>query len=155
MPPKLGKFKRPWPKCNQFQRCQDISAHQILGHSFHALLRKSPKPQIWPVSLSQMVPRWGQSTDRDQNLISSEGGQDIWTCQISGHSSHAFWRNCLEAANLTCFTKSKCHQNVENQQTMSKSALKVVRKHVKFQAIQVTAINTKSGIILNATTSNK
>ena len=40
---------------------------------------------------------------------------------------------------MTCFTKSKGHQNVENQQSMTKikSVLKVVRihQHAKFQAI--------------------
>ena len=44
----------------------------------------------------------------DQNEISSEGGQDTSAWQISAHSSLAFSRKCLEIANFTCFTKSKC-----------------------------------------------
>ena len=56
----------------------------------------------------------------DQNLISSEGGQDTSACQISGHSFHAVSRKSPEAQYLTYFTKSKWHQNDENQQTMTK-----------------------------------
>ena len=33
-----------------------------------------------------MLPQWGKSADDDQNLISSEGGQDTSACQISCHS---------------------------------------------------------------------
>ena len=54
------------------------------------------KPQIWPVSLSKMTPKGGNSTDHGQNLISSKGGQDASACKISGHSFHAFSRKCLE-----------------------------------------------------------
>ena len=38
--------------------------------------------QIWPVSLSQNDIKLGKSRDHDHNLISSEGGQDISTCQF-------------------------------------------------------------------------
>ena len=83
------------------------------------------------------VPKWGKSTDHDQNLISFEGGQDTWAYQLSGHSSHA--RKCQETSNLTSFTKSKWQQNEENQQTdaIIKLVLKVnrVHQHTKFQAI--------------------
>ena len=30
--------------------------------------------------------KWGKSTDDDQNLISSDGGQDTSACKKSGHS---------------------------------------------------------------------
>ena len=45
------------------------------------------KPKIWPVSQVKMQPKWGKSTDPDQNLISSKSGQDTPACKISGHSS--------------------------------------------------------------------
>ena len=44
------------------------------------------KWQIWSFSLCQMPPKWGKSTDDDQNLISSQGGQDTSACRISGYS---------------------------------------------------------------------
>ena len=68
----------------------------------------------------RMMPKCGKSTDSDQNLISSEGDQDTWAYQSSGHSSLALSRKCLEVTNLTCFTMSKCCQNGENQQKMTK-----------------------------------
>ena len=59
--------------------------------------------------------------------ISFEGVQDTLACQTSCHSSHVFSRKCSETSNLNSFTKSKCHQNEENQQTATKieSVLKV------------------------------
>ena len=55
------------------------------------------KPQIWPVLLSKSDTKGGKSTERDHNLITSEGGQDTLAlaCKISGHSVHAFSRKCL------------------------------------------------------------
>ena len=51
-------------------------------------------------------------------------------------------------SNLTCFTKSTCCQNEENQQTVTKikSVLKVVRiqQHDKFQAISLILSHTFS-----------
>ena len=85
------------------------------------------RPQIWPLSLSQNEAKnkKGKSTDHDQNLISSEGGQDTSACQSSGHSSLGSPEN-VWSWNLVCFTKSKWCQNEENQQMMTKilSALK-------------------------------
>ena len=67
-----------------------------------------------------MLPKWWKSTDHDPNLISSEGGQDPSAHHISGHSSLVFSWECPETTNLTSFTKSKCHQNKEDQQTVTK-----------------------------------
>ena len=33
-----------------------------------------------------MPPKWEKSTDDDQNLIGSQGGQDTSACRISSHS---------------------------------------------------------------------
>ena len=51
------------------------------------------KPQIWPVSRSRNC---GKSTDRDHNLISSEGNQNTSLCQISGHFLNRVSGKCLE-----------------------------------------------------------
>ena len=45
---------------------------------------------------SKGAPQWGKSTERDQNRISSEGGQDSSACKISGYSLHAFSGKCPE-----------------------------------------------------------
>ena len=55
----------------------------------------------------EIAQKLGKSTNPNQNLFSSEGGQDTAACQISGHSFHAFSRKCPETPNLTSFTKSK------------------------------------------------
>ena len=65
------------------------------------------KPQIWPVSFSQIAPKLEKSPDRNHKLISSEGGQDTVAYHISGHSLNGFSRKCPETPNLTRFTKSK------------------------------------------------
>ena len=76
------------------------------------------KPKIWPVSQVKMQPKWGKSTDPDQNLISSKSGQDT-----SMHNFRpffqTFFRTYPKPPNLTCLTESKCHQNEENQRTES------------------------------------
>ena len=45
-------------------------------------------------------------TDRDYNLIISEGGQHTPACKIAGHSLHAFSGKWPEIPNFTRFTKS-------------------------------------------------
>ena len=88
----------------------------------------------------KILPKWGKSTNCDQNVINSKGVQDTSACLMLGHSSHMFARKSPETANVTCFTKSKCYQNAENQQKITKilPISKVVRPHeyVKFQATQ-------------------
>ena len=90
----------------------------------------------------KMASKWGISTDRDQNVICSEDGQNTPKCQIRGHSSLVLSRKYPKIANLACFTKSKCRpakwgkstdddQNlISSQGGQNKSAC------VKFQAIQ-------------------
>ena len=46
---------------------------------------------------SKGAPKWGKSTEHNQNPISSEGGRDTSACQNSGHSSHVFSRKGLES----------------------------------------------------------
>ena len=53
------------------------------------------KPQIRPVLWSGNC---GKSTDREQNLISSEGNQNTSLCQISGHFLNMVSGKCLEAS---------------------------------------------------------
>ena len=77
----------------------------------------------WHRTTEQTWKKGGKSTDHDQIRISSEGGQDTSVWQISADSSHAFSRKCLETGNLTCFTKSKCHQSEENQQTVIQNVI--------------------------------
>ena len=55
----------------------------------------------------KIVPKLQKSTDRDPELISSEGGQDTSACKILGNFLHAFSGKCTEPPNLTRFTKSK------------------------------------------------
>ena len=51
------------------------------------------KPRMWSVPLSQNSAKIRKSTDHDNNLISSECGQDTSACENSGHSLHAFSGN--------------------------------------------------------------
>ena len=53
MAPKWGKPIDHDPNFISSKGGQDASACQILGYFSHAFWRKSYKPQIWPVSLSQ------------------------------------------------------------------------------------------------------
>ena len=78
---------------------------------------------IRAVSGSWNGTKWGTLTDRDQNLINTEGGKDTSTCQISAHPSHMFSMQCPETANITLFIKSKYHQNKGNQQTVAKKGI--------------------------------
>ena len=63
------------------------------------------KPQIWPVSLSQIVLKLEKSTNYNQNLISFEGAQDTSAYKISAHFLKGFSRKCPETPNLTHLTK--------------------------------------------------
>ena len=65
---------------------------------------RSPQSD-WHRTMERTWQKWGKSTDHDQNLVTSEGGQDTSACQISAHSCNTFSRKCLETTNLTCFTK--------------------------------------------------
>ena len=103
----MNKINIPWSKSNQFST--DTPACKIPGHHFHAFAKNVWKPQVWSVSLSQNTPKIRKSTEDEQNLISSEGGQGSRYFSIPNFS-HAFSRKCLESLNFTCFTKSKCHQ---------------------------------------------
>ena len=55
----------------------------------------------------KIVSKLQKPTDRNPELISSEGGQDTSAYKISGHFLHAFSRKCSETQNSTHFTKSK------------------------------------------------
>ena len=56
-------------------------------------------PQIWPATLSQNNAKIRKkSTDSDQNLINSDGGQYTSVCQIADSSFHAFFGICPETS---------------------------------------------------------
>ena len=59
--------------------------------------------------------KWGKSTDRKHNVISSEGGVDTPAWQISCHSLQTFSSECTETPNLSGLMKSNLRQNRENQ----------------------------------------
>ena len=124
--PKWGKSTDHDENVSNWKGSQDTPTSQIANYSSHAFKENCQRHQIWPVSPSQNDAKKGKWTDHDQNLISSEGGQDTSACQSSGHSSLAFSRKCLEVANFARFTKSKWCQSEENQQMMTQilSALK-------------------------------
>ena len=80
---------------NQFWRWSSYITRKIAGHSCHAFSGKCPETH----NLTRFTKSKGRkSTDRDHNLISSEGGHDTSTCQISGHSLHAFSGICRETS---------------------------------------------------------
>ena len=64
-------------------------------------------PTFDPFHLVKLASKLEKSTNCNHNLISSESGQDISACKISGHFLNGFFRKCLETPNLTRFTKSK------------------------------------------------
>ena len=55
--------------------------------------------------LVKVVPESGKSTDRSQNLTSSEGGGDTSACP--GHSHYAFSRNVLKPLRTDRWTESR------------------------------------------------
>ena len=72
------------------------------------VFQKMPgNPKFDPFHRVKIVPKLQKSTDRDPELISSEGGLDTSACKISGHSLLAFSRMYPETLNLTRFTESK------------------------------------------------
>ena len=64
-------------------------------------------PKFDPFHYVKIVPKLEKSTDRDHNLIISEGCQDKSACKFSGHFLHALPEKCPEPPNLTHFIKSK------------------------------------------------
>ena len=87
-----------------------------------------------------MAPKWGKSTDCDQNVISSEGGQNASTCQIWDHSFLVFPRNCPEFANLPCFTKSQCRQCNQSSR-WSVGRFKNTYKLLNLRALEFSHVN--------------
>ena len=73
--------------------------------AIHLVPENAWKTQIWTFYQVKMPPKWRKSTNRDQNLISSYGGQDTSECKILGLSSNAFFRKWPETLNLAHFTK--------------------------------------------------
>ena len=81
----------------------DLNVIRSKGKMIHNLTKFQAIPPMHSSNMStklkfdlfhwvKEVPKWGKSTDHDQNLISFEGGQDTWAYQLSGHSFHALSR---------------------------------------------------------------
>ena len=83
----VRKANRLGPKCNQFKRWSVyIRSSNALAFP-PCVLRINPgNPKFDLFPWVKLILKWGNSTDNDQNLISSEGGQDTSAFQISGHS---------------------------------------------------------------------
>ena len=99
---------------------QDTPACPTLDIPFIHSYENPWKPQISPVSLSQIGTKMRKNNrlwPKSNHVWRSSGTS---TCQISSHSSHGFSRICQEMTNLTCFTEPKSSQNEENQQNMTK-----------------------------------
>ena len=78
---------------------QDTSACRISVCSLHAFSGKCPEtPHLIRFSKSKWCQKEDKSTECDHNIIISDGGQDTSSCQISGHSLHAFCGKCLETS---------------------------------------------------------
>ena len=118
--PKWGKSTDYDQNVNSWKGSQDTWTCQIArSHAFRRKLPETSNLTCFTNYISQNDAKNGKLTDHDQNLTSSEGGQDTSVCQSSGHSSLAFSSKCPEVANLACFTQSKWCQNEENQQMMT------------------------------------
>ena len=90
---KIMKTNRPWPKSNQFWRWSGyINMPNYRPFLLCVLQIMFGNPKFDLFHFVKMPPKWEKSPGRDHNLnlISSGGGQDTSTCQISGPSSHAF-----------------------------------------------------------------
>ena len=100
---KLGKStKRDWNLVSS-ESGQDTSACQMLCYSFHAFSSEcAGTSNSTRLRKSEVVLKCGKWTNCDQNVISSEGGQDTSAYQIPGHSLHAFSWECRETPNFTC-----------------------------------------------------
>ena len=78
---KFGKI-RPWLKANKFWRWPDNSIRLIVNENL----------KMRPVFVSQNCATIRESTCRDQNVITTDYGQDVFVAQTWSHSFHAFLR---------------------------------------------------------------
>ena len=83
---KMNEIRRSRPKLISSEGGQDTSACQISDHSIYSFIVKCKEIPFVPFHWIQIAPILRTSEDRDQNIISFEGGQDTWACCISGHS---------------------------------------------------------------------
>ena len=97
MVPKLQKSTDRNHKLISSEGGQDTSAYKISAYSLYAFFGKCPEtPNLTRFTKSKRHQKEGKSIDRDQNLISSDGGQGSSSCKISAHSLHAFSGKCPE-----------------------------------------------------------
>ena len=93
---KIGNCSDQQKKLDTTRRkALEVCLHWPLNINSQAFSRQCPET---PNMTCQVVPKRRKSTDHDQNLISSEGGQDTSACNISGHSLHASSRKCPETS---------------------------------------------------------
>ena len=75
--------------------------------------KKVQKPKVWTISL-----KLGKSTNHDQNLYRSDGGQDTSACQSANHSF-----KCLPTLNVAHFIKWKLNQKLGKNTDLDKNLL--------------------------------
>ena len=75
--------------------------------------KKVQKPKVWTISL-----KLGKSTNHDQNLYRSDGGQDTSACQSADHSF-----KCLQTLNVARFIKWKLNQKLGKYTDLDKNLL--------------------------------
>ena len=75
--------------------------------------KKVQKPKVWTISL-----KLGKSTNHDQNLYRSDGGQNISACQSADHSF-----KCLQTLNVARFTKWKLNQKLGKYTDLDRNLL--------------------------------
>ena len=118
----VSKYQHTQSKMLSFPEV--VRIHPYIKFKAFPPLRAKENPHNLACFKVKMVTKRGKSMYLDQNLISFEGGQDMSTSQISGHSSHTLSRKYPKIANLTCFTMSECYRNEKNQLKIMKQESK-------------------------------
>ena len=117
---KMRKIIRLWPKCNLFWRWSEYTNMPNLRPFIQCILKK---PRLWPVSPVSQSQNGAKMRKTNRSWPKCYQLQK-WSGYISMSNVRAFLscvlNKILETPNLTCFTKSKWHKNVEYQQTVSK-----------------------------------
>ena len=81
---KMRNINIPWPKSYLYWRWPEYINKPNLRRFLPCVLKKCP--EIANLPCFKMSRKWGKSTDGDQNLSSSQGGQDTPAYWISCHS---------------------------------------------------------------------
>ena len=106
----LSMFLHDWclklePETHQYDQFQPKGHHNEEDPQSKTKMPGDPK--FDPFHEVKIASKLEKSTNCNNNPISSEGGQDTSSCNISGYFLNGFSRKCPETPNLTSFTKSK------------------------------------------------